>query len=119
MAMITRKSESIHHLNPPYPFAPREGALAQARSVDVRRSKGQDLGPLAGIPVGVKDNLCTADMPSTGGSRVLEGYRPPYDATAVALLRAAGAVLIGKTNLDEFGMGSSTENSGYQVKWQK
>lgn len=63
----------------------------------------------------VKDNICTADMPSTGGSRILEGYRPAYDATAVRKLRESGAIVVGKTNLDEFGMGSSTEASGFQV----
>ena len=94
-----------------------EGALETARSQDRRRA-GKDLGttgdgPLAGLPLVLKDNLCTRDMPSTCGSRLLEGYVPPYDATAVTRLREAGAVLLGKTNLDEFGMGSSCENSGY------
>ncbi|MFQ5747308.1 MAG: Asp-tRNA(Asn)/Glu-tRNA(Gln) amidotransferase subunit GatA [Gemmatimonadota bacterium] len=72
-----------------------------------------DAGPLAGVPVGVKDNLCTLDFPTTCGSRILEGYRSPYEATAVRRLRAAGAVVFGKTNCDEFAMGSSTENSAY------
>jgi aspartyl-tRNA(Asn)/glutamyl-tRNA(Gln) amidotransferase subunit A len=73
------------------------------------------VGPLAGVLVGVKDNLCTANMPSTGGSRILDGYRPAYDATAVRWLREAGAIVLGKTNLDEFGMGSTTEGSAFQV----
>lgn len=73
------------------------------------------MGPLAGVLVGVKDNLCTANMPSTGGSRILDGYRPAYDATAVRRLREAGAIVVGKTNLDEFGMGSTTEGSAFQV----
>ena len=71
--------------------------------------------PLAGVPVGVKDNLCVEGMPATAGSRLLEGYVPPADATAVARLRAAGAIVLGKTNMDEFGMGSTTENSGFHA----
>lgn len=63
----------------------------------------------------VKDNICTADMPSTGGSRILEGYRPPFDATAVKRVKELGAIVVGKTNLDEFGMGSTTEGSAFQV----
>jgi len=88
-------------------------ARAAAADVDAARARREDLGPLAGVPVAVKDMFCTTDLPTTAGSRILEGWRPPYDSTAVARLRAAGAVVIGKTNLDEFAMGSSTENSGY------
>lgn len=73
------------------------------------------MGPLAGVLVAVKDNICTSDMPSTGGSRVLEGYRPPFDATAVRKIKGQGGILVGKTNLDEFGMGSTTEASAFQV----
>ncbi|WP_449279771.1 Asp-tRNA(Asn)/Glu-tRNA(Gln) amidotransferase subunit GatA [Leucobacter sp. GX0328] len=90
-----------------------ERSLAAARSVDERRAAGEDLGALAGVPLAVKDVLVTTDMPSTSGSKMLEGYRSPYDATAVAKARAAGLVNIGKTNMDEFAMGSSTENSAY------
>ncbi len=90
-----------------------EASLAAARSIDERRAAGEQLGVLAGVPLAVKDVLVTADMPSTAGSRILEGYRSPYDATAVAAARAAGLVNIGKTNMDEFAMGSSTENSAY------
>ncbi|EFJ09029.1 hypothetical protein SELMODRAFT_269599 [Selaginella moellendorffii] len=90
-------------------------ALDEAAEIDGRLARGDDPGPLAGIPIAIKDNLCTRGMPSTGGSRILDGYRPPYDATAVKRLKESGAVLIGKTNLDEFGMGSSTESSAYQV----
>lgn len=95
----------------------RDDALRQARDVDRLLSEGRDaeLGPLAGVPAAAKDNLCTSDMPSTGGSQILRGFQPPYDATAVARLRAAGAIILGKTNMDEFGMGSSTESSGYKV----
>jgi aspartyl-tRNA(Asn)/glutamyl-tRNA(Gln) amidotransferase subunit A len=87
--------------------------LAQAREVDARVSKGEKLSPLAGVPVALKDNLCTRGIPTTCGSRILEGYLPPYHAHVVERLRAAGAVFAGKTNCDEFAMGSSTENSAY------
>ncbi|CAM0901946.1 unnamed protein product [Alopecurus aequalis] len=92
-------------------------AEREAEELDRRiASGGKDaVGPLAGVLVGVKDNLCTADMPSTGGSRILDGFQPAYDATAVRRLREAGAIVVGKTNLDEFGMGSTTEGSAYQV----
>jgi aspartyl-tRNA(Asn)/glutamyl-tRNA(Gln) amidotransferase subunit A len=87
--------------------------LAQARRVDEKRAKGEALGPLAGVPIAIKDALCTKGVPTTAASRMLEGYAPPYDATVVRRLRAADAVLTGKTNMDEFAMGSSNENSAY------
>ncbi|QOC93159.1 Asp-tRNA(Asn)/Glu-tRNA(Gln) amidotransferase subunit GatA [Micromonospora craniellae] len=90
-----------------------EGALAAAREVDARRAAGAELGPLAGVPVAVKDVLTTRGVPTTVGSKVLEGWRPPYDSTIVERLRAAGTVMLGKTNMDEFAMGSSTEYSAY------
>ncbi|WFE49934.1 Asp-tRNA(Asn)/Glu-tRNA(Gln) amidotransferase subunit GatA [Micromonospora sp. WMMD1155] len=90
-----------------------DGALAAARAVDERRAAGEELGPLAGVPVAVKDVLATRGIPTTVGSKILEGWRPPYDATIVQRLRDAGTVMLGKTNMDEFAMGSSTEYSAY------
>ena len=90
-----------------------ENALAAAGEVDARRAAGEQLGPIAGVPLAIKDVLVTTDQPTTSGSRILEGYRSPYDATVVARSRAAGLVPLGKTNMDEFAMGSSTEHSAY------
>jgi len=91
----------------------KERALAQAARVDAAAAKGDPLGPLAGIPVGIKDVLVMKGAPATAGSKILKGYEPPYDATAVSKLESAGAVLLGKVNCDEFAMGSSNENSAY------
>ena len=90
-----------------------EKALDAAADIDRRRAAGEQLGPIAGVPLAVKDVLVTTDMPSTSGSKILEGYMSPFDATVVARSRAAGLVPLGKTNMDEFAMGSSTEHSAY------
>jgi len=92
-----------------------KAAMAQAAEVDRRRGAGEPLGKLAGLPVAVKDVLCDVDTTTTCASRMLENFRSPYDSTVVAKLKAADAVLIGRTNMDEFAMGGSTENSAYQV----
>ncbi|ADU50425.1 aspartyl/glutamyl-tRNA(Asn/Gln) amidotransferase subunit A [Thermaerobacter marianensis DSM 12885] len=92
-----------------------ELALAQAREEDDKRRRGEPVGPLSGIPVAIKDNLCIQGVPTTAASKLLAGYRPPYTATAVERLRKAGAVVLGKTNMDEFAMGSSTENSAFRI----
>ncbi|MBX9677188.1 MAG: Asp-tRNA(Asn)/Glu-tRNA(Gln) amidotransferase subunit GatA [Gemmataceae bacterium] len=89
--------------------------LRQAKAIDAKRAAKQPLGPLAGIPVAIKDVLCVQGQPATCGSKILQNFRPPYDATVVAKLREADAVLFGSTNMDEFAMGSSTENSAYQT----
>src|ERR1700684_377709 len=90
-----------------------DSALTQARDIDTRRANGEELGPLAGVPVAVKDVFTTKGMPTTCGSRILEGWHPPYDATITRRLQQAGAGILGQTNMDDFAMGSSTENSGY------
>jgi len=94
-----------------YLWVDEEGALARAREIDARRAAGEPVGELAGVPIAVKDNICTDGRPTTCASRILKGFHPPFSAHVIELLEAADAIVIGKTNLDEFAMGSSTENS--------
>ena len=89
-----------------------QGALAQAKDVDARRAKGEKLSPIAGIPLALKDVLAQKGVPTTAGSKILQGWLPPYDSTVVGKLKDAGGVIRGKTNVDEFGVGSWTGNCG-------
>jgi aspartyl-tRNA(Asn)/glutamyl-tRNA(Gln) amidotransferase subunit A len=109
LAEIERREGDIHAFN----VVLADAALARAAEIDDGVSVGRDMGPLAGVPVALKDNMCTRGIPTTCSSKILDGWKPPYDATIVTKLREAGAVVIGKTNLDEFAMGSSTENSAF------
>ena len=108
--------ERIEAVNPSlnvFNFIAADRALARAGDIDRRRAAGQSAGPLTGVPVALKDNLCVRGMRTTASSRILDRFIPPYDATAVQRMEAAGAVIVGKTNCDEFAMGSSNENSAY------
>lgn len=109
LAAIDRLNPTLHVYNSVF----HERALQQAAAVDAARAAGQPLGALAGVPVSIKDNMCTAYGTTTCSSKILENFRAPYTATVVEKLEAAGAVILGKTNLDEFAMGSSTENSAF------
>lgn len=109
LAVVAEREAELHAFN----LVLTEKATAAAAAIDARIAAGEDPGPLAGVPVALKDNLCTRAVPTTCSSRILDGWCPPYDATVVTRLLDAGAVVIGKTNLDEFAMGSSTENSAF------
>jgi aspartyl-tRNA(Asn)/glutamyl-tRNA(Gln) amidotransferase subunit A len=106
---IARNDDAVHA----FLHVDAEGALAQAAAVDARLDAGEKLGPLAGVPLALKDLFTQEGVPTTAGSRILEGWRPPYGATVTRRLLEAGIVILGKTNLDEFAMGSSTENSAF------
>lgn len=108
-ARIDEREGEIHAFN----LVMRDEARAVATRIDADIAAGRPVGPLAGVPIALKDNMCTRGVATTCSSKILEGWKPPYDATVVTKLRDAGAVLVGKTNLDEFAMGSSTENSAF------
>ena len=106
---IERVNPSLNAFN----LISSDRALERAANVDRLRASGVPLGPLAGVPIAVKDNLCVRGMRTTASSRILDTFVPPYDATTIVKLEEAGAVIVGKTNCDEFAMGSSNENSAY------
>ena len=109
LARIGERETEIHAFN----LVTADSARAAAQSIDEAVAKGRPVGRLAGVPIALKDNMCTRGVDTTCSSKILQGWKPPYDATVVTRLGAAGAVFVGKTNLDEFAMGSSTENSAF------
>ncbi|MDE2726557.1 MAG: Asp-tRNA(Asn)/Glu-tRNA(Gln) amidotransferase subunit GatA [Gemmatimonadota bacterium] len=111
LRLIEEKDSAINA----YLAVDRESVIEDARDVDRRIAAGEATGPLAGVPIAIKDAICTKGLETTCASRILEGFVPPYDATVITRLRAADAVIVGKTNMDQFGMGSSNENSGFEV----
>jgi aspartyl-tRNA(Asn)/glutamyl-tRNA(Gln) amidotransferase subunit A len=113
-SVIERIEEIDGHINA-YLAVCHEEAIAAAIAVDGRLARGESVGPLAGIPVGVKDAICTRGLETKCASRILDGFVPPYDATVITRLKSADAIVVGKTNMDQFGMGSSNENSGYGI----
>ncbi|MDY0382758.1 MAG: amidase, partial [Atribacterota bacterium] len=97
-----------------YLYLNKEEALSEAKKID-QKIKNNDIPPLAGLPVAINDNICTGGMETTAASRILKGFIPPYDATVIKRIKDAGGIIIGKTNLDEFAMGISNENSAFQI----
>ncbi|MCX5750510.1 MAG: Asp-tRNA(Asn)/Glu-tRNA(Gln) amidotransferase subunit GatA [Candidatus Saganbacteria bacterium] len=111
--LFFERVESVENKVKAFVTLTKEEAIKKAKAVDEKISKGEKIGPLEGIPIGLKDNLCTRGIKTTCSSKILANYLPPYNATVIEKIIAAGAVPVGKTNLDEFAMGSSTENSGF------
>lgn len=111
LRLIDEKDPAINA----YLAVDRASVIEDARKVDRKIAAGEATGPLAGVPIAIKDAICTKGLETTCASRILEGFVPPYDATVIARLRAADAVIVGKTNMDQFGMGSSNENSGFDI----